>query len=76
MLGARDRVAVLCTVSAERYGQYRSAPAIHLWRVRNDRPEKCASSHWTSTARKSSGPHSRLGDQRATDLKAIPGRYR
>jgi uncharacterized protein len=32
----RDRVAVLCTVSAERFGQYWSAPALHLWRIRND----------------------------------------
>jgi len=36
MLADRDRVAVLCTVSAERYGQYWSAPALHLWRMRNE----------------------------------------
>lgn len=36
-LAERDRVAVLCTVSAERYGQYWSSPALHLWRVRNDK---------------------------------------
>jgi ketosteroid isomerase-like protein len=35
MLADRDHVAVLCTVSAERYGQYWSAPALHLWRLRN-----------------------------------------
>jgi ketosteroid isomerase-like protein len=36
MLADRDRVAVLCTVSAERYGQYWSVPALHLWRMRNE----------------------------------------
>ena len=35
MLTEHDRVAVLCTVSAERYGQYWSSPAIHLWRIRD-----------------------------------------
>jgi uncharacterized protein len=36
MLADRDRVAVICTVSAERFGQYWSAPALHLWRMRNE----------------------------------------
>jgi ketosteroid isomerase-like protein len=35
ILADRDRVAVLCIVSAERYGQYWSAPALHLWRMLN-----------------------------------------
>jgi len=33
MLADRDRVAVMCVVSAERFGQYWSAPALHLWRM-------------------------------------------
>ena len=36
MLADRDLIAVLCVVSAERYGQYWSAPALHLWRMRNE----------------------------------------
>jgi uncharacterized protein len=36
MLAERDLVAVLCTVSAERFGQYWASPAIHLWRIRVD----------------------------------------
>jgi uncharacterized protein len=36
MLADRDRVAVICIVSAERFGQYWSAPALHLWRMRNE----------------------------------------
>jgi ketosteroid isomerase-like protein len=34
-LADRDRVAALCTVSAERYGQYWASPALLLWRIRN-----------------------------------------
>ena len=37
MLADRDRVAVVCVVSAERFGQYWSAPALHLWRLRNEK---------------------------------------
>ena len=37
MLADRDRVAVICVVSAERFGQYWSAPALHLWRLRNEK---------------------------------------
>jgi len=37
MLADDDRVAVICMVSAERYGQYWSAPALHLWRLRRDK---------------------------------------
>jgi ketosteroid isomerase-like protein len=37
ILAERDRVAVLCTVSAERYGQYWSSPAIHMWRIRDNK---------------------------------------
>ena len=37
MLADRDRVVVICIVSAERFGQYWSAPALHLWRVRSEK---------------------------------------
>ena len=37
MLADRDRVAVICIVSAERFGQYWSAPALHLWRMRSEK---------------------------------------
>ena len=37
MLADRDRVAVICVVSAERFGQYWSAPALHLWRLRDEK---------------------------------------
>jgi uncharacterized protein len=39
MLADRDRVAVICIVSAERFGQYWSAPALHLWRMRNEKAQ-------------------------------------
>ena len=37
MLADRDLIAVICIVSAERFGQYWSAPALHLWRLRNEK---------------------------------------
>jgi ketosteroid isomerase-like protein len=37
MLADRDRVAVICVVSAERFGQYWSAPALHLWRMHSEK---------------------------------------
>jgi uncharacterized protein len=37
MLAEGERVAVICVVSAERFGQYWSAPALHLWRVRSEK---------------------------------------
>jgi uncharacterized protein len=37
MLADRDRVAVICIVSAERFGQYWSAPALHLWRLHGEK---------------------------------------
>jgi ketosteroid isomerase-like protein len=33
VLADGDQAAVLCTASAERYGQYWSSPEIHLWRI-------------------------------------------
>jgi uncharacterized protein len=35
MLADGDRVAVLCTVAAERHGQSWSSPEVHLWRIAN-----------------------------------------
>ena len=32
-----DRVVVLTTVSAERYGQFWSSPEVHVWRMANGR---------------------------------------
>lgn len=37
MLVGQDWMAVVCTVTAERFGQCLSAPHVHLWRIRNDR---------------------------------------
>jgi ketosteroid isomerase-like protein len=37
MLADHDLIAVICTVSAERFGQYWAAPALHLWRMRNEK---------------------------------------
>lgn len=37
VLAEGDRVVVLSTVSAERHGQFWSAPEIHVWRVLDDR---------------------------------------
>jgi len=37
MLADRDRIVVICVVSAERFGQYWSAPALHLWRMRSEK---------------------------------------
>jgi len=35
MLAGTHRVVVLCTVSAQRHGQYWSTPEVHVWRVAN-----------------------------------------
>jgi ketosteroid isomerase-like protein len=37
VLAAAERVAVLCTVGAERHGQSWSSSEVHLWRVVNER---------------------------------------
>ena len=37
MLADRDLIAVVCVVSAERFGEYWSAPALHLWRMRDEK---------------------------------------
>ena len=37
LLAGAQRVAVLCTVSAQRHGQHWSAPEVHVWRVANGR---------------------------------------
>ena len=35
MLASKQRVVVLCTVSARRHGQDWSTPEVHVWRVMN-----------------------------------------
>jgi uncharacterized protein len=35
MLASKQRVVVLCTVSAQRHGQDWSTPEVHVWRVMN-----------------------------------------
>ena len=37
LLASAQRVAVLCTVSAQRHGQHWSATEVHVWRVANGR---------------------------------------
>ena len=37
LLAGAQRVAVLCTVSAQRHGQHWSATEVHVWRVANGR---------------------------------------
>jgi ketosteroid isomerase-like protein len=41
VLADRGRAAVLCTVAAERYGQYWSAPEVHLWRIAQGKGVEC-----------------------------------